>query len=273
MDPTRDDPKPADEAVPSSDAGAEPELVPPSDAGAEPELVPLSDAGAEPQAAQEGDAAPGSVRGPSLSHIPDEARPSFLFFGIVAAISLVADISTKVWAEVVLNERGLEPIKIVGDNLAITLAYNQGGAWGLFAGADAMVRKPFFLLVSAFAIFFIISLYSRLHPTQRALKWGLPLVLGGALGNLSDRITRSQVIDFIDYHADWVMSLNSFVHKYVSSWAVTDHWPTFNIADVAICIGVGLMAVDMFTHRPRSRALSTPPPAPSVPPQAHQAAE
>lgn len=205
--------------------------------------------------------APASSRIDSLAYVPDGERPSYRFFGVVAALSLIADITTKVWAEVVINQRGFEPIKIVGENVSITLAYNQGGAWGLFAGADEMVRKPFFLGVSAFAIFFIISLYSRLHPTQRALKWGLPLVLGGALGNLSDRITRSQVIDFIDYRGDWVMSLNAFVHKYFKSWAVTDHWPTFNVADIAICIGVGLMAVDMFTHRPRHVRSSAPPPA------------
>lgn len=204
--------------------------------------------------------APVSEKVDSLAFVPDRDRPSFRFFGVVAALSLIADITTKVWAEVVINERGFEPIKIVGENISITLAYNQGGAWGLFAGADEMVRKPFFLCVSAFAIFFIISLYSRLHPNQRALKWGLPLVLGGALGNLSDRITRSQVIDFIDYRGDWVMSLNAFVHQYFKSWAVTDHWPTFNVADIAICIGVGLMAVDMFTHRPRQLRTSAPPP-------------
>lgn len=211
------------------------------------------------------EAPPPSAPMDSLAYIPDSQRPSYRFFGIIAALSLIADITTKVWAEVVINQRGFEPIKIVGENISITLAYNQGGAWGLFAGADEVVRKPFFLGVSAFAIFFIISLYSRLHPSQRALKWGLPLVLGGALGNLSDRITRSQVIDFIDYRGDWVMSLNSFVHKYVKSWAVTDHWPTFNVADIAICIGVGLMAVDMFTHRPRHIHQSAPPPAPPPP--------
>jgi signal peptidase II len=115
--------------------------------------------------------------------------------------------------------------------------------------------------VSCLAVFFIISLYSRLHNTQTALKWGLPLVLGGALGNLSDRITRSQVIDFIDYRADWVMSMNSFIKQYVSNWTLTDHWPTFNVADVGICVGVILMGVDMFTHRPGQSARKTIPPS------------
>ncbi len=190
---------------------------------------------------------------PSGTSFPEGSRPSYLFLGLVAAISLFADISTKVWAEIVINRRGFEPINIIGDNFNITLAYNQGGAWGLFASADKMVRLPFFLAVSVFAIFFIVSLYSRLAPSQKALKWGLPMVLGGALGNLSDRITRSQVIDFIDYRADWVMQANAFVAKYVKHWAVTDHWPTFNVADIAICIGVALMGVDMITHRHRPR--------------------
>jgi len=206
---------------------------------------------------------------------PEEARPSYLFFGIVAALSLAADITTKVWAELVINQRGFEPIKIIGENVSVTLAYNQGGAWGLFSTADEMIRKPFFVGVSCLAVFFIISLYSRLHSTQTALKWGLPLVLGGALGNLSDRITRSQVIDFIDYRADWVLSMNSFIRQYVSGWTLTDHWPTFNVADVAICIGVVLMGVDMFTHRPGAHSVrkTVPPSGPSKPPGEDDALE
>ena len=180
---------------------------------------------------------------------PPAAKPTFRFFGTVAAIALAADISTKIWAELTLNARGLVPIQLFEKHLAITLAYNKGGAWGFGQNTAESIRLPFFLAVSIGAIFFIISLYAKLHPSQKALKWGLPLVLGGALGNLSDRITRSQVVDFIDYQANWVLQLNSFVKQFVSSWSVTDHWPTFNIADVAICVGVGLMAVDMFTHR------------------------
>ena len=62
------------------------------------------------------------------------------------------------------------------------LAKNRGGAWGLLQDTPEYVRRPFFLLVSALAITFIVSLYRRLAPNQSALRWGLPLVLGGALG-------------------------------------------------------------------------------------------
>lgn len=187
---------------------------------------------------------------PSPSEWPGN-RPTFRFFGIVAAVSLVLDVTTKAWAEITLMQQNALPrtIELVKDHLAFTLAYNPGGAWGLFQHHSEYVRRPFFLLVSLLAIAFIINLYGRLAPGQRALKWGLPLVLGGALGNLSDRIVRSNVIDFIDYQANWIEQMNRLVGKVVKGWAVTNHWPTFNVADIAICVGVGLMAVDMFTSR------------------------
>lgn len=187
-------------------------------------------------------------------------RPTFLFFGVVAAISLIADVTTKAWAEITLSKRNpFEPsIELVKDHLSFTLAYNKGGAWGLLQEQPELVRRPFFLLVSLLAVGFIINLYGRLLPGQRALKWGLPLVLGGALGNLADRVVRSNVIDFIDYQAAWIESMNRAIARLHRGWAITDHWPTFNVADIAICVGVGLMAVDMFTSR-RGASPSLPP--------------
>jgi signal peptidase II len=195
---------------------------------------------------------------------PAGKPPTFVFFGVVAAVSLFLDVASKAWAEITLSSRSfLDPsIVLIKEHLQFTLAYNKGGAWGLLQNASEHVRKPFFLLVSLLAIAFIVSLYGRLMPGQRALKWGLPLVLGGALGNLSDRVTRSSVIDFIDYRAQWIESMNTFIARYVSRWSITDHWPTFNVADIAICIGVGLMAVDMFTsrrHTPAHGVQPTPP--------------
>ena len=137
-------------------------------------------------------------------------------------------------------------IDVWPNHMTFVLARNRGGAWGLLQSTSEDVRRPFFLLVSAAAIAFIMTLYRRLQPMQRALKWGLPLVLGGALGNVYDRIRYGEVIDFIDVHMHW----GGQVH----------HWPTFNVADIAICIGVGLMAIDMFSSK-RPKGPTTPVPA------------
>jgi lipoprotein signal peptidase len=161
-------------------------------------------------------------------------RPSFVFLGIVSAITLAADLGTKMWAERRLDrpDAFFHPVVLIKGHLDFVLAKNRGGAWGLLQDTPEYVRRPFFLLVSAVAITFILSLYRRLLPDQHALRWGLPLVLGGALGNFVDRIRYSYVIDFIHAHM---------------SWGGKDHsWPTFNVADIAICVGVGLIAIDMF---------------------------
>jgi signal peptidase II len=222
----------------------------------------MSDAPENPPDAAETPAQPG----PSVVAVtPAKPKPppTFVFFGLVAGLSLLADIAAKAWAEIVLSQRTMvEPaIVLVPNHLSLTLAYNKGGAWGLLQNASEVVRRPFFLAVSILAILFIVSLYGKLVATQRSLKWGLPLVLGGALGNLSDRITRSSVIDFIDYRADWVDTMNRMISKGVAGWGLTDHWPTFNVADISICVGVALMGVDMLTSRRGGLRRAQPAPA------------
>jgi len=164
----------------------------------------------------------------------DARRPSYVFLTAVATLSLIADVLTKLWAETRLKGYP-NSIPVWKDHIAFVLAKNKGGAWGLLQTASESVRRPFFLLVSVAAIAFIVTLYRKLTPKQTALKWGLPLVLGGALGNVNDRIRDGQVTDFIDFH--------------VAMGGRDHHWPTFNVADIAICVGVGLMAIDMFTSR------------------------
>ena len=172
-------------------------------------------------------------------------RPSYVFLTVVSLVTLVSDVGTKIWAE--RNLDGYPGIVHIWNKgplqLDLVLAKNRGGAWGLLQSTSENVRRPFFLLVSVAAIAFIVSLYRRLLHTQRALKWGLPLVLGGALGNVYDRIRYGHVIDFIDAHGIWKDQPH--------------HWPTFNVADIAICVGVGLMAVDMFSSK-RPKRLAVP---------------
>jgi signal peptidase II len=193
--------------------------------------------------------------GASIS--PDLA-PGYGFLTVVSLLSLVADLATKVWAKERLESfpgyvQVFEKHFSQGvAGMSFILAHNKGGAWGLLQGTNENVRKPFFLLVSAAAIAFIVTLFRRLQPNQRALKWGLPLVLGGALGNVFDRIRYGSVIDFIDVHLEKA--------------GVDHHWPTFNVADIAICVGVGLMAVDMFTakRQPIPRKRRPPPIEPTL---------
>jgi len=190
-------------------------------------------------------------------------RPSPTFLAVVAIVSLASDIITKLWAEKRL-EGYPGYVNVVDNHLMFVLAKNKGGAWGLLQGQSENVRRPFFLLVSVAAIAFIVTLYRRLQPRQHALKWGLPLVLGGALGNVFDRIRYGFVIDFIDYRADWLHKFNELIQKKYPAHIVTDHWPTFNVADIAICVGVGLMAVDMLTSR-RGKKPAPPPDVPIEP--------
>jgi signal peptidase II len=216
---------------------------------------------------------PKSMPAERLQPVPEQTstrqhRPNYVFFATVAAVVLVLDVASKAWAVVTLDSAShRQPVMvIVKDSLSFVLAYNRGGAWGLFNGAADAFRKPFFLTVSLLAILFIVSLYRKLQPGQWALRWGLPLVLGGALGNLMDRVTRVGVVDFIDYRADWVLGMNQLISKFSKGWTITDHWPTFNVADIAICVGVGLMALDvLFAKRRHVPSGSSLAPAPNGP--------
>jgi signal peptidase II len=201
------------------------ELVGPAAGGDPGPLEPVPPpAGRAPIAGERLGVPPGTARG-----IADQGggNPSYVFLAVVSAVALGLDMVTKTWAATHLDSYP-GTVEVWPHFITLVLARNRGGAWGLLQTASENVRRPFFLLVSVAAIVFIMTLYRRLQPRQRALKWGLPLVLGGALGNVLDRVRYGHVIDFIDCH---------FREK---------HWPTFNVADVAICVGVGLMALDMF---------------------------
>jgi signal peptidase II len=186
---------------------------------------------------------------------PPPLRPNYAFLGLVSVVTLAADLASKVWAKGHLEDAKSfadRRVDLIPHFVSLTFAANKGGAWGLLQEESESVRRPFFFSISLLAVIFIVSLYRRLTPDQTALKWGLPLVLGGALGNLVNRIQYNFVVDFIDVYATW--------------GGQTHHWPTFNIADVAIVAGVGLMAIDMFT----SRKVKAPPPAASAE-EAHRA--
>jgi signal peptidase II len=182
---------------------------------------------------------------------PKMGHPAYGFLAAVSILSLAADLATKWWAKTNLEMPLDDPrlalpkrLELIKGYVALVFARNKGGAWGLLQDENESIRRPFFLLISAAAIVFIVSLYRKLNPGQTALKWGLPLVLGGALGNLVDRIRYGHVVDFIDV--------------FMVRGGKEHHWPTFNVADIAICVGVGLMAVDMFTSRKKPAPAKLP---------------
>src|SRR5690242_13427734 len=90
--------------------------------------------------------------------------PSYVFLAVVSALSLGADLGSKLWAERRLDrpDAYFHPVELIKGHLDFVLAKNRGGAWGLLQDTPEYVRRPFFLLVSAIAITFILSLYRRL---------------------------------------------------------------------------------------------------------------
>ncbi len=135
---------------------------------------------------------------------------------------------------------------------------NPGAAWGMFSRQAPWFRVPFFHIVSIIAIIFMSMYIRRLDPSQTLLLLALSLVLGGAVGNYLDRLVRSYVIDFVDWH--WFDDPRL-------------HWPTFNVADAAICVGVALMIGEtLFTRKKRVPQAVASPGAPAPTDQPSSAA-
>ena len=139
-----------------------------------------------------------------------------------------------------LLERGLaDPVPVTVTSFwQNRYTQNRGAAWGVLSGAGEQFRVPFFYLVSLAAVIFIFSYYRKLRPDQRYLQVALALVLGGAIGNALDRVLRGYVIDFIDWH--W----------FDPNWLRPSlHWPTFNVADSGITVGLVLLFLEMLLAR------------------------
>ena len=122
----------------------------------------------------------------------------------------------------------MRKVTVVENFFHFSYTRNPGAAFGFLAKQDSSLRRPFFIIVSILAIFIILWIFRKVEDDQRLLIWSLSLIVGGAIGNFIDRIAYGWVIDFIDWH---------YYREFT--------WPTFNIADSAISIGVGLMALEI----------------------------
>jgi signal peptidase II len=142
----------------------------------------------------------------------------------VAAGAYAADRLTKVWAVHALADR--PPVKIIPRVLDLRYTTNSGGAFGLGQSASWLFAGATILISAAIVV-------ASLRPLRPLASIALGLVLGGALGNLTDRVLRGdgvlsgRVVDFIDIHV----------------------WPVFNVADSAIVIGALLLIVASFGHQ------------------------
>ena len=115
---------------------------------------------------------------------------------------------------------------------SLTFVMNSGAAFGLFAGDFTFGRQLFFVAVAIAALVVMAFAYCRLKYQGRIYAVAIGLISGGALGNLIDRVRFGGVVDFFDF----------YIGQY--------HWPAFNIADSAICVGVGLFLLGNFFIAP-----------------------
>lgn len=164
------------------------------------------------------------------------------------------------WTKALIQQRMAltESIPIIPNLFSLTYIRNPGAAFGLFVGMDHSYRALFFLSITTAAIavigyFFWASIRDdRRHagqgspsstPHGRWLRLGLALILGGAIGNLIDRVRYGEVVDFLDV--------------YVGAY----HWPAFNVADSSITVGVSiLLAASFFLPQPADASRPVDPP-------------
>ena len=142
---------------------------------------------------------------------------------LVALAVVVVDQLTKAMVERSMTL--YESIPLV-PGFSLTYVRNTGAAFGMLGGAPSAFRLPLFLLVTAVAIWALIS-YLRATPThRRSLVWALGGILGGAVGNFICRMRYGEVVDFF--------------HLHYGAWS----WPMFNVADSAITVGVAIVLLE-----------------------------
>jgi len=149
-----------------------------------------------------------------------------LFFIVPFVVGYAADQLTK---QLIIDSIPLYGLStVIPGVFDLTHVRNPGGAWSLLAGGDASVRIPFFVGAGLIAIGMLLYFYVKLEQQARLSAAALGMVLGGALGNMTDRIRFGEVVDFIQVH------LPGYT------------WPTFNVADSLVVVGVIILMIETF---------------------------
>ncbi len=149
------------------------------------------------------------------------------FVAAVVAAVVVLDQWTKWWIRGTVRLH--ESIEVIPSFFNVIHVRNPGGAFSLLAGTSEAFRVPFFLIMAGLAVAALIYFLREIGEHQKVLLFAVAGVLGGAVGNLIDRVTIGAVTDFLDvYWGDY-------------------HWPAFNVADSFITVGViVLLAQSLF---------------------------
>jgi signal peptidase II len=156
---------------------------------------------------------------------------------IAAVIVLVLDQVTKA---IVAREMTLYQSIPLLPFFSLTYVRNTGAAFGILGGLPPAIRLPLFCLVTIGAVFALVSYLRDLRPTETLIAVALGGILGGAAGNLLDRIRFHEVVDFLHLH-----------------YAGYD-WPMFNVADSAITVGVALVLIRSLRTADGQRANAAP---------------
>jgi len=154
--------------------------------------------------------------------------PSMLLWLGIALVVLLADQFTKL---LIVGSFQLGDSQTVTSFFNLVRVHNSGAAFSFLSSASGWQRW-FFTGIGVVATGFILYML-RSHPTQKLFCFALALVLGGAVGNVIDRIAYGHVVDFLDFHWDWL-----------SPVFYEGHFPAFNIADSAISVGAVALIAD-----------------------------
>ena len=155
-------------------------------------------------------------------------RRKYFLFGIFAAITIILDQWTKIAARESLRHLGYAGRTVIEGKFILRYSENPGVAFGMLQSLTG--GRIILTLVALVAFVLVISYLRKTDPTQTRLQVALGLVGGGAIGNVIDRVIYGAVTDFLVFDLGF--------------WPLNP-WPAFNIADAALVIGIGLMAIDM----------------------------
>ena len=158
----------------------------------------------------------------------------YFLLALVAGTVIIIDQLTKL--SIMQNMRLHESIPIIPNLFSLTYIRNPGAAFGLLAGSSNAFRTLFFGVTSLFALGLLGTILVRLPANDWMGQLSIASILGGAIGNLLDRLQYGEVIDFLDFYVD------------------AYHWPAFNVADSAISIGAALWILAMLRDGRRERA-------------------